>query len=233
MLKNVSSCLAVVDNLQARPFGLSGFGVFSGYSGYGKSLAAQYVQNKRQCLFLEVRSWWTQKYFCEALLMELGVNRPRGTIAQLMVRITEILSEDLSRPLIIDEADKLIEKKMIELVRDLHQDTSIPILLVGEELLPQKLKAIERMYNRVLVWELAQPCDVADTELLLSKWAPEFDFSPDLIDQIIEKTKGNARRIAATLHQAKGFAINNGLTALTAENYSGGFFTGDAPSRGR
>ncbi len=165
--------------------------------------------------------------------MELGVNRPRGTIAQQMVRITEILSEDPSRPLIIDEADRLIDKKMIELVRDLHQDTSIPILLVGEELLPQKLKSIERMYNRVLVWELAQPCDVQDTEMMVKKWVPGISLTDDLIAEIIAKTHGNARRIAATLHQANGFATNNNLAELSLENYSGGYFTGDAPSRRR
>ena len=233
VLKNVAACMTVVDNLRERPFGLSGFGVFSGYSGYGKSMAAQYVQNKRKALFLEVRSWWTQRFFCEALLMELGVAQPRGTIAHMMVRITEMLSEDPSRPLIIDEADRLVDKKMIELVRDLHQDSRIPILLVGEELLPQKLRTIERIYNRVLVWELAQPCDMADAKLLVGKWCPEIAVAEDLLEAIIRQTEGNARKIAATLHKAKGWAQNSGLSVLEAGSYGGGFFTGEAPSRKR
>jgi DNA transposition AAA+ family ATPase len=160
VLKNVAACLAVADNLASRPEGLAGFGVFSGYSGLGKSQAAQWVQNKRRALFLEVRDWWTKKVLLEMLLQELGVDRPGRTMADMMRRAISILSQDHNQLLIIDEADKLVDKGMIELVRSLQADTSIPILLVGEELLPQKLKPIERMFDRVLVWELAQPCDL-------------------------------------------------------------------------
>jgi DNA transposition AAA+ family ATPase len=233
MLKNVSAFLLLADRLRSRPPGLSGFGCFSGYSGLGKTMAAQHAQNTRGALYLEVREWWTRKVFLEMLLAELGVLTPPPTIAKMMMRIISILSEDRGQLLIVDEADKLVDKGMIELVRGLQGDTDIPILLVGEELLPQKLRSVERMFNRVLEWELAQPADLTDAKLLAGKWCPGVQIADELLEQMISRAGGNARKIAATLNMARGFSVNAGIAALTSANYAGGFFTGEPLLRGR
>lgn len=233
MLKNVSAFLLLADRLRNRPPGLSGFGCFSGYSGLGKTMAAQHAQNTRGALYLEVREWWTRKVFLELLLAELGVMTPPGTIAKMMTRIISILSEDRGQLLILDEADKLVDKGMIELVRALQGDTDIPILLVGEELLPQKLRTVERMFNRVLEWELAQPADIADAKLLAGKWCPGVAISDDLLADMIRRAGGNARKIATTLNMARTHSANTGVSALTLANYSGGFFTGEPQQRRR
>lgn len=230
-LKNVASCLALVDALVHRPAHLPSIGVFSGFSGYGKTMAAQYCWNRTGALFVEVFDFWTRKKFCQAILAELGVPRPRGTMGELMDDIIARLGDEPSRPLIIDEADKLVDKGMIELVRDLNKAAQVPVLLVGEELLPQKLETHERVHNRVLDWVLAQPCDLDDTRALAAFLYPKLPIADDLLDRIRAETGGKARRIATTLNEAAGYARNAGLSELTAATYRGRIFTGETPKR--
>ncbi|MDJ1463431.1 ATP-binding protein [Nitratireductor sp. GZWM139] len=230
-LKNVASCLALVDALVNRPTHLPNIGVFSGFSGYGKTMAAQYCWNRTGALFIEVFDFWTRKKFCQAILAELGVSRPRGTIGDMMDEIIARLGDDPARPVIIDEADKLVDKSMIELVRDINKAAQVPVLLVGEEMLPQKLEAHERVHNRVLDWVLAQPCDLDDARALAKFLYPSLSISDALLDDIRAQTRGKARRIATTLNAAANFAANSGITALDIDNYEGRIFTGDAPKR--
>ena len=230
-LKNVASCLALVDALIHRPAHLPSIGVFSGFSGYGKTMAAQYCWNRTGALFIEVFDFWTRKKFCQAILAELGVARPRGTIGDMMDEAIARLGDDPARPVIIDEADKLVDKGMIELVRDLNKAAQVPVLLVGEELLPQKLEAYERVHNRVLDWVLAQPCDLDDTRALARFLYPKLSISDELLDDIREQTHGKARRIATTLNAAAAFASNSGLQTLDLGNYQGRIFTGETPKR--
>lgn len=143
-LKNVAAAYSVAVKLIERPIGVDGLGLFFGRSGYGKTKASMFVQNKTNALYLEVFDYWTRRKFCQSLLAELGIDKPKGSIPDMMDQALRLLQDDPNRLLIIDEADKLIDKGMIELVRDIYKGARIPILLVGEELLPDKLSAYER-----------------------------------------------------------------------------------------
>ena len=230
-LKNVAACLALCEALISARSRLPNIGVFAGFSGYGKSIAAQYAWNTLGAVYVEVRDFWTRKMFVQALLSELGQNRPRGTIGELMLEVIGILGDMPPKLIIVDEADKLVDKKMIELVRDLNEAADVPVLLVGEELLPAKLVDYERVDNRVLDTVLAQPCDLDDTRCLARFLFPRLSIADDLLDHIRQRTGGKARRIATTLHEAEQWARKSGLAELTLATYRGRIFDGVAPRR--
>ena len=166
-LKNVSRFLVLMETLINRGPHLPGIGVFHGYSGYGKTYAALYVQNITGALRVEVGDSWTKKKFLQMLLEEAGIDKPRGrTIADLTEEAIEVLGDDPGRPLFIDEADKLADKGMLELVREIHEHSQAPIVLIGEEQLPGKILKVERVHNRVLDWVPAEPCDHDDARAL-------------------------------------------------------------------
>lgn len=231
-LKNVAACLTVANRIINRPPGVDGLGVFFGPSGYGKSKASLFVQHKKQALYLEVFDFWTRKLFVEALLGELEVANPRGTIGTMMQQAIRLLKDDPNKLLIIDEADKLVDKGMIELVRDIYKGAKIPVLLVGEERLPEKLKHYERCENRVSAFGMANPCDVADAAVLGSLYQPGLTFADDLLSHIVGETKGVASRIVASLAEVGEFCRQNGLKAVDRASYTGTIFTGRAPRRG-
>lgn len=230
MLKNVAACMALVDELRTRAPHLPGIGVFNGPSGYGKSYAALYVQNKTRALRVEVGKSWTMRTLCQRILAEAGV-QARGTVADMAEQIIMFLGDDPTRPLIIDEADQLVDRRMIDIVREIHEHSQAPILLVGEERLPAKLQQSERTHNRVLNWVSAQPCDADDTRSLVKMFCPGITITGDLQDAIRSKSQGRARRIVVNLNRVVDFARNNGIKEVDDEAYDGVFFTGAPPVR--
>lgn len=232
-LKNVGVAFSVAQRLIDRPAGVDGLGLLYGPSGYGKSKASTYVHNKTGAIYLEVFDFWTRKTFCEALLSELGVVKPKGTTASMMQQALRLLQDDPNRLMIIDEADKLIDKGMIELVRDLYRGAAIPILLVGEERMPEKLANYERCENRVMAYGMANPSDLDDARRLATLYHPRLSFGDDLLAEVLSKTKGNARRIVTSLAEIAQFARTNSLGSISLGEYAGPFFTGQAPRRVR
>ena len=230
-LKNVAECLSVAQRIIDRPPGVDGLGLFYGPSGYGKSKASQYVQNKTKALYIEVFDFWTRKVLVESLLAELGIDRPRGSIADMMRQILRLLQDDPNRLLIIDEADKLVDKNMIELVRDIYKGARIPVLLVGEEKLPDKLKQYERCENRVTAFGMANPCDLSDAQSLVRIYQRGLTINDDLLGHIITETRGVTSRIVTTLAEVGQWAKARQLSSVDLATYDGAIFTGRAPRR--
>ncbi len=215
-----------------RSQGLPNFGVFSGFSGYGKTYAAAYVRNALRGIYVEVGSSWTSKSLALNILCELGVANPRGTVATMIEQIVRLLGEDLERPLIIDEADKMVVKGYIEIVREIADKSNVPVLLIGEEALPQLLARIERVHNRVLKFVQAQPCDVEDTKALARMILGDAAIEDHLVLAVREKTQGRARRIVTNFANARDWAATNQPEeGLTLANYGHLIATGDAPAQ--
>jgi len=231
-LKNVSRFLVLMETLIHRGPHLPGIGVFHGFSGYGKTYASIYATNKRRALRLEVGDSWTRKKFLENLLAEADVKPVRATIADLTSEAIMALGDDFERPLIIDEADKLADKGMLELVREIQEHSQVPVLLIGEEQLPAKLMKVERVHNRVLEWVPAEPCDLGDAQALADLFCPELDLEDDLLEVLVDRTEGRARRIVVNLNKIKEHARNTRQEVFDARSFEKGwFYTGEPPRR--
>lgn len=230
-LENVSRFCTMIKALQNRGPNLPGVGVFHGPSGYGKTIAAIVGQNTTRGILLEIGDSWTKKKFLEKLLKEAGVSQPRGSIADLTEVAIEVLADAMDRPLIIDEADKLVDKGMIELVREIYEHSQVPVLLIGEELLPEKLMKVERVHNRVLAWEQAQPCSARDTAKLAEFYCPSLTIMPELLALVAEKSEGRARRISVNLHKIYQEAMLSELEVVGPDDFTPEFFYTGEPRR--
>lgn len=117
---------------------------------------------------------------------------------------------------------------MIELVRQIQEESGAPVLLIGEEKLPMKLAEVERVHNRVLHWEAAQPCDLEDTRALATLLT-SIDIADDLLERIRNQSQGRARRIVVNLDLVTEAARNLGMKTMSAADFKGDFYTGSAP----
>lgn len=230
-LKNMFLCHQMTANLLARPADMDRFGVFYGWSGLGKTYASIYVKNKTRGRLIEADVTWDRKTLLRAILTECGETDLRGTIADLTQRAIFSLGDDPTRPLIIDEADKLVDRGMIEIIRALHDKARVAVVLIGEEMLPAKLKPIERVDNRVMFWQPAQPCDLEDCAKLAEVFLPGVKISELLLDRVRDEAEGKARRVVNTLSNMEEFARTHKLDALDLVNYGGEIFTGSPPRR--
>lgn len=216
-IKNVTALMVLTERLIGRGPNLPGFGVFNGHSGYGKSMACIFVQNRLNALYVEVGDTWSRRTLLTAILTELGmppINPNRATLSDLASAAVKALGDDPTRPLIVDEADKCVDKGMIELVRELQDKSHAPIVLVGEEMLPSKLLKIERVHNRVLDYVMAQKCDIDDAAQLAHAFAPKLAIEPNLLAAIVSRSDGRARRIVTNIHHAEEIARNKGLKKI-------------------
>ncbi|MCB5198570.1 ATP-binding protein [Loktanella sp. TSTF-M6] len=227
-LRNVAALVALIDRIQNRSPNLPGMGTFYGPSGFGKTTAGIYATNKFHAVTVQVKSVWTKKKLCEAILAELAVPAAK-TIGDMLDQISAHLAMT-DRPLIIDEADHLVQRRMIEIVRDIYEGSQAPVILIGEELLPQKLREWERVHGRILDWVAAEPGDMSDVNHLARIYAPGIELTQPLRKKLLEASMSSIRRICVNLDRVREFAQVEGLQTVDVNDWGRKqFFTGIAP----
>lgn len=232
-LRNVSLAMETMKHIVESAPNLPRMGVFFGRSGDGKSSAAAVVANQYRCVYVECRSYFTKKSLLLAILEELGV-RPAKTIYEMVNQIGQELIDTRS-PLILDEMDHIVEKRgLVELVRDVYHVSNTPILMIGEEQFPKRLKRWERFDNRILDWTPAEACDLADAKKLARVYAPGVTIADDLLQEIVNRTRGVTRRVCVNIEQVRVEVKNTSPTGGGINLATWGsrpFFTGEAPVR--
>lgn len=227
-LRNVGALNELIDRVQNRGIDLPGMACFYGPSGYGKTTAAVWNANASNAYQVQVKSVWTRKYLCEAIVRELGLP-PAKTVASMVDQIAEELMKS-GRPLIIDEADYLVKTSMIEVIRDIYESSQAAVILIGEERLPQKLAKWERVHGRMLDWVAAQPADLREVGLLARIYCDGVEIEDKLAGLILKASNASVRRICVNLNMLAERARMHGLTQMGAGDWSGAFFTGSAPA---
>ncbi|MEQ1713989.1 MAG: ATP-binding protein, partial [Hyphomicrobium sp.] len=202
--------------------------------GYGKTFSAIWAANRARAYYVELGETWTRKTLCQSILRELGLASMmgQGALPDLVSAIVDRLAEERDRPLIIDEADFLVKKGMIDLVREIHDKSQAPVILIGEELLPVKLQKYERTHNRMLDWVAAVPCDLKDAKQLARLYVPAVEIDDDLVAAIAKASDGRARRIAVNLERVRERAQLQGRKRMSLVDWGDEpFFTGEPPRR--
>jgi len=228
--RNVVALMTLIEKVEARQAFLPGMAVFYGPSGFGKTFAAIHANLSKNAVHIQCRDFWTPKSLAEAILGELRApSNRRQTLSHMFEDIVAALIRD-PRPLIIDEADHLLNKKMLEFVRGIHDDTQNTVVLIGEEELPQHLTRIERVHNRIAGWVAAEPADLEDARQLARYYANQVEISEDLLAAIVKASGGRIRRVSNNLSWIAEDARTRGVTRMTLEDWgSRDFYTGEPP----
>jgi len=224
-LRNVGLLSSQVDRLMTRMDGEPGIGCFYGAAGFGKSFAKIYTANKHRAYHVQADDTWTRKVLCQEILAAMGITAA-GTIPEMVKQVADQLTLS-RRPLIIDEADFLVKKSLIEALRAIYERSLTPIILIGEETLPQALQRWERVFSRVLDWTQAEAVTETDARHLAKLYCREIVIADDLLKALHEKSKGSARRIVIGLSSIRKHSLTTGDKQLTVANFKGEFFPGD------
>ncbi|TWB58715.1 AAA family ATPase [Nitrospirillum viridazoti] len=230
-LRNVMAFTELVDRVMNRTPGLPGMATFHGPSGYGKTFSAIYAANKHKAYHVQMKSVWTRKKLCQSILQSMGI-LPAATIPDMMDQIGEQLALS-RRPLIIDEADYLLSKGMVEVARDIYESSQGAIILIGEEQLPTKLKAIERVHGRMLDWVPAEEATLGDAGHLARLYCPGVEVAPDLLSALYDASAKSIRRIVVNLDRVREAAQLKDLSTIGLGQYGSEFFTGAVPGARR
>jgi DNA transposition AAA+ family ATPase len=231
-IHNLELVRTAAERLGSRTAGLPGMAVLYAPAGYGKTTAALAVANENRSYFVQMRSAWSRKTLLEKVLAEMSI-RASGTIPQMLDQVCTQLAAS-GRMLIIDEFDYCVRNdNMIELVRDIYEGSQATLLLLGEELLPQKLKKWERFHSRVLSWIPAQPVSLADARLLAPIYCPHVRVADEMLGHLVKLSAGSVRRVSVNLAGVAETAAIEGWDTVTLDIWAGRpLYTGDAPRRG-
>lgn len=227
-LANVTRLMALIDRAQNRGSGLPGMGCFFGRAGLGKTTGGIYATNTLNACHIEALPFGGLKKLLEMIVTELGL-RPKRLIPDMFDQAAQELAMT-GRPLVIDEADHILQTKTIEAVRHLHDKSGAPVILMGEELLPQRLQAWERVHGRMLAWVEAEPGTIKDVEHLAKVYARDIEIVPELREAVLVSSKASIRYISTNLAAIAEFAAVRGLARVTLSDWgNGAFHTGEPP----
>lgn len=230
-IHNLSLVRTAAERLTGRIAGLPGMAVLYGPAGWGKTTAALAIANENRAYFVQMRSAWGRKALLEKILIEMSA-KPAGTIPQMLDQVCEQLATS-NRMLMIDEFDYCARNdRLVELVRDIYEGSQATVLLLGEELLPQKLKKWERFHSRVLSWIPAQPVTLDDAAKLAEIYCPRLHIANDLLDHLVKHASGSVRRVSVNLAAIADTAALEGWDTVTRAQWGErGIYTGEAPRR--
>ncbi len=212
-LTNMRLGLSTMLDCQDAEEGSPRMGLFYGPSGYGKSVAAATIAARLNGAYVVAKSIWTQRSLLEALATEIGIAQLARTGPRLLDQIVDQLLDE-PQPLIIDEMDHLVTRRSVEIIRDIHDNARVPVLMIGEEALPAKLKAWERFDNRLLVATPAQPASLSDARLLRGHYCQKVEVADDLLEAILRVTGGITRRVVTNLQKVQAEAIAAGRARM-------------------
>lgn len=220
-LSNVARLAELTEALINRPAEVQGFGVFYGRAGLGKTYSAIWACTKYRAWHLEVDSCVTPRGFLLQCCAALGILQPKGTVQALAHQVGDYLADRPRRPLIIDEADHLARRGIIEIVRDVYKrcaPAGSAIILVGEETLPSRLEQWERIASRVLRQVRAEPMTAEDASVLASAICPDLECPAEVAAALAAAAKGSTRRCVQRLYEIRDQAAALGRGAITADD---------------
>lgn len=219
---------SAVDEVTGAERGLSGFVLAYGQAGRGKSVAADRYHYQRGGAYLRVWQNWSQTSFLQRLLFEVrgkNTDMPRHTGNRCKELIVQALEADC-KPLFIDEADRL-KIDRIEDLRDIHEMTGAPIVLIGEEGIFGLLSERRRIWSRVAYEIEFGPISPAEIALYAMQ-AAGLDINLELAAEMARKTEGDfrlVRNMCLLLEKAakaqEAFKVDREMleTAFTARNW--------------
>jgi DNA transposition AAA+ family ATPase len=228
-LANVARLTRLIDKCQNRTFGLPGMGCFFGRAGLGKTHSGIYATNAFNAVHVEAMPIGGVKGLLSMIVAELGM-KPRKTGSDMFNQIAQELAVT-GRPLIIDEADKILHDTPIEIIRRLHDVSGVAVILMGEESLPQQLQRWERVHSRMLSWVGAEPATLDDVGHLTKIYARGITLSDDLKAALLAASGGSIRNVSTNLANLSEYAALHGKVKLDLGEWGGqAFHTGTAPA---
>ena len=195
-----------------------------GEPGTGKTKTALWwkIQNgngENRIPYIRATRVMTPRSLLEQIVYELG-ETPLWKTSQILQQIKEHLLSN-PRPIIVDEVDYLCRDAFIEVLRDIHDLTDVPIIMLGMAEADKKIMRYRHLYDRISVIVPFKLLDIDDVRAL-AKQMLEVTLEEDLLKHITEQSRGKLRRIVTLFYRAERVAKANKVKKLDLSTFSKG-----------
>lgn len=214
---NVELFVDLCTSLERRDKGIPGLGLIFGDPGLGKTRTAIWYADKVGAVFIRALATATLRSFLEDLVIELG-QEPMFRTSDLYRQAEGALSEN-PRLIIVDEIDRLASYwKAIEALRDLTDQTGIPILMVGMDTSERKLARFRHLYYRMKAHIMRfKPLSEPDVRKFVDQLC-EVQLADSAISEIHKITGGRIGDIISELYKAERIARANDFKTIEAKH---------------
>ena len=209
--KNVKNFITMMNNLQNRAEGVPGMALVYGEPGLGKTQAILWWAAQNNAVYIRSTNLMSGRWLLEELAEGLG-EMPYYRFSNLFKQvITQLLSEP--RVIIIDEVDYLAsDAKTIETLRDIHDKTNTPIILVGMGRADKKLMRYKHLFDRISEIVKFEPFKEQDVKDIITQLC-EIEISDCGVKFIYSQTS-RFRQIVKMVNKAEQLAKSNNLSLL-------------------
>lgn len=209
--KNVKGFINLIHNLKNKPENISKIGLVYGNAGLGKTKTAIYLSIQYDAIYVRATNKMTTKWLLEEIAKELD-EIPRFYTADIFRQCVNTLKTNL-KMIIVDEIDYLLaDFRTVETLRDLHDETGIPIILVGMQLAKHKLKKHNHLFDRISEIYNFTEFEYSDIKQITEEIS-EIDIAKEAVHIIHNKVK-SFRKIVELIDLFEKVGQANGLTQI-------------------
>ena len=205
--KDVRKFTQSIDDILNRPNGTEGMEVLWGHAGTGKTTALAHMVNTYDGIYIRALGCSTVTSILGDLCRELGGKRKLRRTDMIEFIAEELMRDNRPpRPIFVDEADYLFRPfDMIESLRDVHDISKVPVILIGMENIARDIRGHEQIARRITQWVEFKGLDLEDTTKVAEETC-EVPLSPCLIEHVHCQTLGNIGRVIIALEKIETFA---------------------------
>jgi DNA transposition AAA+ family ATPase len=207
--ENYSKLFEGIQFLKCLPNTAPKMGLGFGKYGLGKTFGLEKIAAEENAILLRSVQTWTKSAVLTELCEELGLDTS-GTSSTRYRRIVESLFTE-SRIIIVDEIDAILRSskhEVLEMFRDIHDETQCVIFFVGMEEADAKLKRHKHFYSRIVKFVNFKPIQRSDVEAFCR--LSNTKIKRDLVDYFIDRYP-NLRQVKVMIINLEQYCEINGI----------------------
>lgn len=229
-LSNVQKFAAGVARVEKRGAIEACWHLAEGDPGLGKTKTLEWYATQEDAMLLRAKSGWTLHWALRDLVTELG-ERPAGRSEHMFEQVLQRVAREL-KPIIIDEVEHTFhDRRVIEMLRDLSDLTSVQVIIGGMSGVSKTLRRYEQIYSRIAVVTEFQYCSVEDVAAVCDQLVEGTSVAPDLAALIQQRTGGRLREVMNAVAEVERFGRKRGLKEVGAADMPVVNLTNDGRAR--
>jgi DNA transposition AAA+ family ATPase len=198
-------------------------GLIHGFAGAGKTKSITWLLNQLPTyseyrgVAVSAQAVWTVSAMLKELLHNVGVEPVHSNVKNMSMLCKQV--EEDKCALFVDEADYLFDgrdKRMLETLRDVHDKTGMPVVLVGMDGIERKLNNLRQLDRRVTQRVRFGAIDLNDAKLLAATCC-EVLVEDDLIERVYHWAKGSIAMATVGLTEIERQAKLQNLQSIDSD----------------
>ena len=206
--QNVKRFITLIEELKKLPPNIPKLAMVYGEHGLGKTHSVIWWATRNDAIYVRANNEMTQNGLLKAIAEELGERSFFMMQDNYNLILKHLKSE--SKIIIVDEVDYLIgNKHVIEILRDIQDNTGVPILLVGMGMLDKKIARLKHFNDRIYKKLKFEHFDENDIKEILESMT-ELNFTDDAITYLSTRTN-QFRQLVKLLEKIEKLSKTNSI----------------------